>query len=228
MQSVAKSSAKPSGNKYRGTDLSQNSLAYNKLKQLITTLVYKPGGSLNITELMHDLALGRTPINHALHRLSSEGLVHIIPRKGVMVTPLSIDSALELIEVRIANESLCVRLAAEKITGNQLQELERLIQAFENAVAERDMEAAINIDRLFHEQIALASRNTVLSDFLKVIHARSQRFWATSLASEVHLHEVFIEHRAIRDALAVGDAAKAVAAVEGHVESFKQSLLRLR
>lgn len=228
MQRAARSSSKPSRKKTPRQHLSQNALAYNKLKQLITTLAYKPGDSLNINELMHDLSLGRTPINHALHRLSSEGLVHIIPRKGVMVTPLSIDNALEIVEVRIANEGLCARLAAAKITDAELGQLDSLIEEFENAVGRRDMGAAISIDRLFHEQIALASRNSVLSEFLKVIQAQSQRFWATTLSSEEHLLEVFTEHRAIRDALAVGDAAKAVAAVEEHVESFKRSLLQTR
>jgi DNA-binding GntR family transcriptional regulator len=224
---TARANAKPA-KRVRRSKVSQNDLAYEKLKHLITTLAYKPGDSVNITDLMHDLAIGRTPINHALHRLSSDGLVHIIPRKGVIVAPLSIDNALEIIEVRIANESLCARLAAAKITETELAELDRLLDEFETAVKRRDVVAAIAIDRFFHEQIAAASKNSVLADYLKVIHALSQRFWATSLSSEEHLLEVFGEHRAIYEALAAGDAGKAVAAVEDHVESFRRSLLKIR
>ena len=78
--------------------LSQNEQAYETLQHCLTTLVYKPGEYLNIAVLMNDLELGRTPINHALHRLANEGLVQIIPRKGVMVSPLSIDEGLQMIE----------------------------------------------------------------------------------------------------------------------------------
>ena len=208
--------------------LSQNELAYTQLKERVTTLAYKPGDYLNTANLMNELAFGRTPINHALHRLSNEGLVQIIPRKGVMVAPLSIDSALELIDVRLANESLCARLAAARITGSDLDQLTALAQRFDDAVLRRDMDQVINADRLFHEQIALAARNQILTEILKVLHARTQRFWTISLAAAGHLAEVQAEHRLIIDALARGDAAAVVAAVENHVLSFKRALLNNR
>ena len=222
------SGLRPTQKKTRGIQLSQNELAYDKLKHLITTLAYKPGDSVNIPQLMHDLSVGRTPISHALHRLSAEGLVHIIPRKGVMVAPLSINDALDLIEVRLVNEQLCLRLAAANINALELRQLELLLADFEKAVHARDMAATIDIDYAFHEQIALASRNSVLSDLLSVLHARSQRFWATSLSLENHLLEVLDEHHAILTALRNGDAEAAAAAVGAHVLSFKRSLLQKR
>ncbi len=209
-------------------NLSQNELAYTRLKERLTTLVYTPGNFLNTANLMHELSFGRTPINHALHRLSNEGLVHIIPRKGVMVAPLSIDNALELIEVRLANEKLCARLAATKITETELEQLRSLAQEFDDAVSRRNMELVMNLDRLFHEQIALAARNQILMEILKVLHARSQRFWAISLATEGHLEEVQAEHRSIIAALSRADGDATVAAVEAHVLSFRHALLNSR
>ncbi|WP_237717411.1 GntR family transcriptional regulator [Cupriavidus basilensis] len=88
----------------RTEEPSQNELAYAGLRERLTTLVYRPGEHLNISTLVDDLELGRTPINQALHRLANEGLVQILPRKGVVVSPLSIDDALHLIDVRLANE----------------------------------------------------------------------------------------------------------------------------
>jgi len=208
--------------------LSQNELAYTRLKERVTTLAYRPGDYLNTANLMNELAFGRTPINHALHRLSNEGLVQIIPRKGVMVAPLSIDSALELIDVRLANESLCARLAAARMTATDLDQLGDLAQRFDDAVLRRDMDQVINVDRLFHEQIALTARNQILTEILKVLHARTQRFWAISLSAEGHLEEVQAEHRLIVDALARGDAEAVVAAAEAHVLSFKRALLHSR
>jgi len=214
--------------KERATALSQNQQAYTRLKEALTTLTYKPGDYLNVVSLMHELALGRTPINHALHRLSNEGLVRIIPRKGVMVAPLSIDDALELIDVRLANEILCARLTAARITKAELQLLKSLAREIDEAVEGRNMAQVMNADRLFHEHIAQATGNKTLVEILKVLHARSQRFWAISLSAEGHLDEVKSEHRAIVDALAKADPDAAAAAVEAHILSFRRSLLHTR
>ncbi|CAI2414196.1 DNA-binding transcriptional regulator CsiR [Serratia liquefaciens] len=97
--------------------LSLNELAYRRFKQALVTLSYKPGEYLNTAQVMSELDMGRTPINQAIHRLANEGLLQVIPRKGVMVAPLSMDDALELIEVRLANEMLCMRLASKRITA---------------------------------------------------------------------------------------------------------------
>lgn len=207
---------------------SQNQHAYELLKEAVTTLAYKPGEYLNTATLMDELALGRTPINHALHRLANEGLVQIIPRKGVMVSPLSIDDALELIQVRVANESLCARLAAARVTPAEVERIRETAREFEAAVARRSITEAMNLDRVFHEQIAAASRNQMLSEILKVLHARSQRFWAITLAAEGHLAEVQQEHAAIIDALGRNDAEAAAKAVQEHVDSFQRALLHRR
>lgn len=122
-----------------------------------------------------------------------------------MVSPLSIDDALHLIDVRLANETLCARLAAERITAAGLHKLESLLSQVEDAVAQRNLPEVTNLDRLFHEEIAQVSGNPILIEILKVLHARSQRFWAISLSSEGHLAEVGAEHRAILKALREGD-----------------------
>ncbi len=211
-----------------GDGASQNELAYERLKEGLTTLVYRPGDYLNTAALMSDLQLGRTPLNHALHRLATEGLVQIIPRKGVMVSPLSIDDALHLIDVRLANESLSARLGARRITASQLDALRQAAAAFDQAVAERDVARTMSCDRQFHELIADASGNPVLIEVLRVLHARSQRFWAISLSAPGHVVEVQNEHQMIVAALAAGDAEAAVAGVEGHILSFRRSLLQER
>lgn len=207
---------------------SQNEQAYALLKDALTTLAYKPGEYLNTASLMDELALGRTPINHALHRLANEGLVQIIPRKGVMVSPLSINDALELVQVRIANEGLCARLAAARITRAEVEALAEAARAFDAAVAHRSITEVMNLDRAFHEQVAAAARNQTLAEILKVLHARSQRFWAISLADEGHLAEVQAEHAAIIAALGRNDAEGAAAAVQEHVLSFQRALLQMR
>ncbi|MDM0024341.1 GntR family transcriptional regulator [Variovorax saccharolyticus] len=206
-------------------EMSLNETAYLRLKEALVTLAYKPGEYLNTAQVMERLGVGRTPVNQALHRLSAEGLIKIIPRKGAMASALSINDALELIEVRLVNEMLCMRLAAAAITDGELGELQAIAEQFEAAAARRDSVSLTNLDRLFHEKIALAARNSMLQDILNVLHARSQRFWAISLSTEGHLAEVIDEHRTIVAALLAHDADAAADAVKRHILSFKASML---
>ena len=213
---------------YATAGLSQNELAYMQLKNRLTTLFYKPGEYLNTAALMNNLQLGRTPLNHALHRLANEGLVQIIPRKGVMVSPLSIDDALDMIDVRLVNEVLCAQLASKRITSAEISELRSISKLFDTAVEERNVAVMMNADRQFHEAIANASRNNILIEVLRVLHARSQRFWAISLSSAGHTTEVRAEHQAIINSLENSDAEAAKAAIQHHILSFRQALLNKR
>ncbi|CAI2122805.1 Uncharacterized HTH-type transcriptional regulator ydfH [Serratia marcescens] len=205
--------------------VSLNELAYRRFKQALVTLSYKPGEYLNTAQVMNDLDMGRTPINQAIHRLANEGLLQVIPRKGVMVSPLSMDDALELIEVRLANEMLCMRLASQKITEGQIATLTELNRQIEAASQERDRVRMMTLDHEFHQELAQIAGNNMLADILSVLHARAQRFWASTLSREGHMREVIDEHRAIIAALAAQDSAAAAEAAQAHILSFRTALL---
>ena len=86
----------------------------------------------------------------------------------------------------------------------------------------------MSLDRTFHEVLAIASRNPVLIDVLRVLHARSQRFWAISLSSGGHMSEVQNEHEDVVDALEQGDVESAQKAISDHVLSFRNALINAR
>ena len=201
----------------------QNELAYDKLKEDIVTLRLAPGDFLITAQLMTRYGLGRTPINHAIHRLHDDKLVQIVPRKGIVVAPLSLDEALDLIAVRMANEKLCLQLAARHITPAQLLALKEAQERYAKASQNKQMVKALDADRAFHETLADASGNQVLPDVLKRLHARAQRFWALSLVNEQHSQEVIEEHDAIIAALEKRDSNAAIAAIERHILSFHQT-----
>ncbi|HHC5001519.1 GntR family transcriptional regulator [Serratia marcescens] len=205
--------------------VSLNELAYRRFKQALVTLSYKPGEYLNTAQVMNDLDMGRTPINQAIHRLANEGLLQVIPRKGVMVSPLSMDDALELIEVRLANEMLCMQLASQRITERQIATLTELNRQIEAASQERDRVRMMTLDHEFHHELAQIAGNNMLADILSVLHARAQRFWASTLSREGHMREVIDEHRAIIAALAAQDSAAAAEAAQAHILSFRSALL---
>ncbi|WP_413731038.1 GntR family transcriptional regulator [Sodalis sp. RH22] len=208
------------------SDLSLNELAYRRFKQALVTLSYKPGDFLNTAQVMNELAMGRTPINQAIHRLANEGMLQIIPRKGVMVSPLSIDDALELIEVRLANEILCVKLASKRISAADVANLREINEWIADACHSRERDRMMALDYQFHQLLAQIAGNAMLADILRVLHAKAQRFWASSLSKEGHMLEVIEEHQAIIVALAAQDGEAAALAAEAHIISFRGALLR--
>jgi len=205
--------------------ISLNELAYLRFRQALITLQYKPGDYLNMAQVMVDLEVGRTPVNQAVHRLAAEGLIQILPRKGVMVAPLSLDDALELIEVRLVNELLCIRLVTTRITRAQIAQLRAVNDRLAEASRQRDALAMMECDNQFHHLLASIAANRRLIDILSIIHAQAQRFWATTLSDAGHIDEVIAEHNAIIAALETGSLSAAEQATQEHILSFKHALL---
>ncbi|ACL60189.1 GntR family transcriptional regulator [Methylobacterium nodulans] len=203
--------------------ISENERAYRRLKSDILALRLKPGDALSEAALCAELDIGRTPVNKALHRLMHEGLVQILPRKGVLVQPLSMDEFTQLIEVRRLTEPACAARAAARIGEADLGRLDTLLDALP-AGPLADLDPIIEADRRFHAVIAQASGNRVLAEILDGLHGRSVRFWALSLATGHHLAEVAEEHEAIRRALRRRSPEEAAAAMTAHIDSFARTL----
>ena len=104
--------------------------AYRRLEEMIATLKLKPGAVLSETQLVDALKIGRTPIREALQRLTAEGMVEILPRKGILVSEINPQKQLLLLEVRRevdrlaqgVDETLVVE-AIEKFRRNLLDDI---------------------------------------------------------------------------------------------------------
>lgn len=198
--------------------------AYDAIKRRIITLAYAPGEYLNEAQISEQLGIGRTPVHQALDRLMVEGMIDIMPRKGVIVRPVSLDEFLQLTEARLVNEPYCAQLAAGRATERELDALRINLDRTANHIVARDVEGLMLLDREFHAIIAGASRNKVLADILRGLHERSLRFWFISLSDEPHHRRVRKEHEAVFAALKDRDGARAAAAVRAHIESAREKI----
>ncbi|HGL4256745.1 GntR family transcriptional regulator [Burkholderia dolosa] len=200
--------------------------AYALIQRDIVTMRLKPGAALNEAELVARTGIGRTPVHQAVHRLVLEGLLSVIPRKGLMVQPLSLDDIVAVIDVRRINEAHCAALAARHATPDELARMAVLLDDGQACVDAHDVEAMMDLDRAFHQTIAAAARNAVLADILRGLHERSLRFWFVTLSEPHHLADVQREHRELFERLSARDAAGARDAVERHIDSFRTTLLQ--
>ena len=167
VRSPARSSRTVAGRRPAGSLLDQ---AYNEIKFRIITCKYRPGEVLSEAAISHELKIGRTPVHQAIHRLMMDGLISIMPRKGVMVTPVGVEEVMEIIDVRLVNECYCARLAADRASEAELQELKAILEAAEDVMRKRDVQEMMLLDREFHDALARAAKNALLADVLRNLH----------------------------------------------------------
>jgi DNA-binding GntR family transcriptional regulator len=200
--------------------------AYNEIKLRIITCGYRPGEVLSEAAISDELKIGRTPVHQAIHRLMMDGLITIMPRKGVMVAPAGVDEVMEIIDVRLVTECYCARLAADRADDSELQHLQKIVDASEKVTNQRDVEKMMLFDREFHDTLARATRNTVLADILRSLHERSLRFWFISLRDPDHHRNVLAQHRAIVAALQSRQPDAAENAMREHILAFQRNVTR--
>lgn len=180
----------------------------------------------NEAKISRQLKIGRTPVHQALDRLMLEGLVQVIPRKGVMVQTVSLDQVLNILEARLVNEPYCASLAAERATSRDIARMQQLFASAAPLIRARDRERLMNLDRAFHRLISDAARNPIVADILTVSHERSLRFWFIAFADDLQLRRIDGEHRAILSAIKQRNRAKAEAAMRADIESSCNHIMR--
>jgi GntR family transcriptional regulator, rspAB operon transcriptional repressor len=200
--------------------------AYAEIKRRINRLEYCPGAYLNEAQISRHLKIGRTPVHQALDRLMLEGLVQVIPRKGVMVQTVSLDQVLDILEARLVNEPYCASLAAELATSQDIARMQQLFASAAPLIRARDREKLMNLDRAFHRLISDAARNSIVADILTMLHERSLRFWFIAFADDLQLRRIDDEHRAILSAIKQRNGAEAEAAMRAHIESSRNHIMR--
>ena len=202
--------------------------AYEAIKHRIFTVAYAPGAYLNEIAISRELGIGRTPVHLALHRLAKEGLVNVIPRKGVIVRPVSLDEVAQIIEARLVNETYCATLATRRVTRADLETPKAILSRAQAEIdAGTGVEELMRLDQAFHSWIAKMSGNPILAEFLSNLQDRAARFWFLSLSEGHHPQQVQREHLDLLQAIASKDETQAANMARAHIESFRNTILRV-
>jgi GntR family transcriptional regulator, rspAB operon transcriptional repressor len=202
--------------------------AYEEIKEKIITLYFLPGQYLNEAAISGLLQVGRTPVHQALQRLELEGLVEIMPRKGVVVLPDSISEIIKILESRAAVEAELAKAAAGRISADDGKELLALANATRHLKNGPGIDEFIACDRAFHRKLAEHSGNSVLRDFAQQLHERSIRYWYLHLWQTMDVQATTRQHAAIADAIARHDGERAAAAMREHIDSLKSRLMQIQ
>lgn len=195
-------------------------VVFNTLRQVILRGEFKPGERLMEIQLANKLGVSRTPIREAIRKLELEGLVIMIPRKGAEVADITEKSLRDVLEVRKALEELAVQLACEKITQEELEELEKAGENFKKVLKRsKDITEVAEADVRFHDVIYMATDNQKLIHLLNKLREQMYRYRVEYLKNpDVH-EQLTQEHEEIVYHIKRREKVEATAVTCQHIDN---------
>ncbi len=185
---------------------------------MIVTLQLAPGKVLSESELIETLGIGRTPIREALQRLAHEGLVVIMPRRGILVSEINHAKQLALLDLRREVERLIMRNAACRSTEEERVAFAALAENLGRAAEEDDDVAFMRFDLEFNRLTIKTCRNEYAARSMQLIQGLARRFWYQHYQQALDLQRCAFLHKAVADAIARGDEAGAAQASDDLID----------
>ncbi len=199
--------------------------AYQRVKQNIIDGTYPPLSDISEEALQQELGVSRTPVHEALQRLSDEGFVHIYPRKGTIVTDVTLDTIYWVYEARELNEPHLTRQACGRLPGEWLRQMQREYQFRQNnairPMTDEERARFIQLDFELHRTITAACRNEFLRGLMQRVGDHSHRLRIRTSRLNREYDCSIQEHLAILEALLRGDGDGAEEAARRHIRAAK-------
>jgi len=205
-------------------------VVFNTLRQAILTGELKPGERLMEIHLADQLGVSRTPIREAIRKLELEGLVTMIPRRGAEVAQITEKSMNDVLEVRRAVDALCVELACERITEEELQRLSEACDAFAEEARKSEKEKDVKIlaqkDVALHDIIVQATGNQRLIQLVNNLSEQMYRYRFEYLKDFSQHEKLVEEHRIIYENIVKKNRETACEAARLHIDNQKKAIIR--
>ena len=202
--------------------------AYRIIEEKIVTLELEPGAVLSETALSEMLDIGRTPVREALHRLGREGLITVLPRRGILVSNMDVGAQLKMLEVRREVERLMARKAAERATKEERTAFKEVGKDMLACAKSGDDIRFMRLDHQFNDLLVQAARNEFLDKSIALLAGLSRRFWFMHNQRRPDIKTTAARHAAVAQAIAKSDtdaAAKSSDKLMDHIESITRKAL---
>lgn len=204
--------------------------AYEALKEAIRNAVFAPGYQGSEGEIAAQLGMSRTPVHEAIIRLQEEGLVRVLPRRGVVVCAISPEDMREIYEVVVALETASAELIAEKPAAERAlvaDELAGVNAEMAEALARDDLLRWAGADERFHQLLVERAGNRRLSRMFASIMDQSHRARMLTLRLRPRPDVSVEEHAAVVAAIRQGDPRLARDSARAHRIRAREQLLPL-
>lgn len=189
---------------------------YEKLRKKILEFEIYPGTRITETELAADFNVSRTPVRAALQRLAVEGHIIIQPKQGCFVRAVDIEKISQYYDVRVHLEAAAVELACENMGDDELSALEEI---WNPARAKKavNMDEIKSLEEAFHIEIAAASGNPVLLDYLEDVNNHIRILRRLGFPDRKSVLETFVEHYELCQLIRARNARSARKAMIAHI-----------
>jgi DNA-binding GntR family transcriptional regulator len=188
--------------------------AYAALKRAITAMdIYDHAHEIRLDErrLSEGLGVSRTPIREAMTLLEQEGFVRTRPRRGIFVVRKTKREIVEMITVMAALESMAARLAALNATDDDIRELRRLMDAFDDDLDRRAgggerLEEYSNANIAFHQAIIRMSGCSLIAEMTENLFIHMRAIRKITIHQDNRAARSIVDHMRIIEALERRDA----------------------
>lgn len=193
--------------------------AYKIIKDRIVNCQYAPGVILNEAELADGLELSRTPLREAINKLESERFVSTIPKRGILVAPVTLNDVLQVFQTRVVTEPITLKMAAPYLEKTEVQ---RFYDKFQNT---KEVLNSFRLDTAMHLFIIENCGNQYLIDMMHRVFEENTRIILSSKQNQLHIHDARQEHCEILRLILQDSLEEACNALRQHVESCRNAAL---
>mgnify|MGYP001114866820 CR=1 FL=1 len=208
---------------------------YDILKRRILTCKYKPGQLIFEKSIVDDFGISRTPVREALNILQGEGLVKIIPKKGIQISPLSIKKVRQIHELRKVLEAMAIRQAIRYLKPKDIEYLTKLDETLADSIGSQNVTDIFKYGKDIHLYIAKMSRNETLFGILKQLREESYRGYVYFMEQFLYIssdsqrqmveNRIANEHSRIIEALKNRDEEKAVEYLIADLDTMSEFIM---
>jgi len=201
--------------------------AYTALRARVVSGDVPGGTMLSEGEVADELGMSRTPVREAFLRLQAEGWMQLFPKRGALVRPIEPDELAEVVEARHLVESAAVRTvtADDGATTALVEGLRGLVAAQRAAAESADLDTFALLDVTFHQTIADAGGNSILTAFYSSLRDRQHRITARTVrAGQDRVEAILAQHTELVDLVGAGDAAGFEAALAAHLGEIHRGI----
>jgi DNA-binding GntR family transcriptional regulator len=207
-------------------DQSLSDAVVDRIRAAIWSGVYAPGDRLVERRLAHEFGISHIPLREALARLTEEGLVEKLPRRGARVASLTPRMLEEVSSLRVVLEQFVVRRLKDRFTVGAHAELQDIVDRMVEAAEEHDLVRVHELDQQFHQRLWELTDHALLVELAAQMRSRTSHFYRAAAASlgpdEVRRHAD--SHQQLLDVIASGDRRAAERAMQQHVEQAAQRI----
>lgn len=196
-----------------------------QLREQILTNKIRPGEPIRQNLIAEQFGVSIIPVREAFRQLEAEGVVELLPRRGVIATKFTLDKALEWLNIRQLIESDIIGRAIDKLSETDIERAGEILKRFDKALDEhRDMEAWSNLNWEFHATLYGSADQPETMALLESLHKKCDRYLRLQLLDDTHIERAEKEHAQLLALCKENKKRDAKALISLHIKGVAQDL----